>query len=443
MTALRPTQPLGIVPNAVAPRRARKLMGRIAVASALMAVLATAVVSLTTEAGVAAFGALFFGVLGTRLVLWWRYRPVALTEAERQALPTLTVVIPAYNEGEMVRRSIESVLASEYPRERLKVIVVNDGSKDDTGAHIDAVARRYPGRVRAIHLTRNQGKRHALYTGLSQAESEYVATVDSDSIVPRRSLANLLAPMIRDRKISGVAGKVMVHNRTRNLLTRMLGVRYVLGFDLIRAYQSELRTVWCCPGALQGYRLSTIRPHLSAWRDQTFMGAPCTNGDDHAMTNLVLSLGADTAYQSNAVVETLVPTRYKQLCKMYIRWGRSATREGIRALGFAGERALEAGPIRGMLMLLDAVMQPVTILLRLVGLVAALVMLFIAPLSILAGLGATLLVAAIYCLVYLRSDRSMEALYGVAYALYALFLLPWVQPYATLTVRKNKWMTRG
>ena len=108
----------------------------------------------------ASVSALFLVALGTRLVLWWRYRPVELTPAERRQLPTMTVVIPAFNEGPMVRRSIESVLTSRYPVDRLQVIVVNDGSSDDTGAHIDAVADLHPDRVTAIHLPKNRGKRH-------------------------------------------------------------------------------------------------------------------------------------------------------------------------------------------------------------------------------------------------------------------------------------------
>ncbi|MDP6946806.1 MAG: glycosyltransferase family 2 protein, partial [Myxococcota bacterium] len=212
--------------------------------------------------------AIVAGVLVLRLVLWWLYKPVATAETE--ALPHLAVVIPAFNEGPMVRRAIDSVLASRYPAERLRVIVVDDGSTDDTAVHIAAARDGSPARVTALSLPRNQGKRHALYAGLSLARArgvEVVATVDSDSMVPPRSLAALVSPLMRDARVGAVAGKVVAHNRHQNLLTRMLGVRYILGFDFIRAYQSVLRTVWCCPGALQAYRLAVVAPHLEAWRD--------------------------------------------------------------------------------------------------------------------------------------------------------------------------------
>ncbi len=379
--------------------------------------------------------------LALRLVLWWCYRPYA-PSADMHSLPSLTVVVPSYNEGPMVRRCLESILNGDYPKHLLHVIAVNDGSHDDTGAHIDAVAAANPDRVTVIHFSTNRGKRHALYEGFSHASSTLVATVDSDSLVPRDSLRALVAPFV-DPKVGGVAGKVKVYNRRANFLTRMLGVRYILGFDFIRAYQSALRTVWCWPGALQAYRRDLIEPHLAAWRDQRFLGAQCTNGDDHAMTNIVLSLGFDTIYQSNAPVLTRVPTSYMGLCKMYIRWGRSATREGLRALKFAPRRAIDLGPLRGLAVLVDAVSQPLAIALRLAAFATVGWLLVTYPLAFASALAMTALVAVGYGLVYLRSERSSEVAFGICYAFFALILLPWVQPFATLTVRTNRWMTRG
>ncbi|MGM0578473.1 MAG: glycosyltransferase family 2 protein [Myxococcota bacterium] len=404
--------------------------------------VATGAVSRVLGAGALLMGGLFLVAWTLRVLLWARYRPMAPTARERADLPDLTVVIPAFNEGEMVRRSIESVLASDYPADRLRIVAVNDGSKDDTGAWIDTVAARHPERVRAVHMPVNRGKRHALYEGFRRVRTALVATVDSDSVVPPDSLAHLVTPMARDERIGGVAGKVVVHNRRENILTRMLGVRYILGFDFVRAYQSELRTVWCCPGALQAYRMDLVRPHLDAWLGQTFLGASCTNGDDHAMTNLVLSLGADTVYQANAPVETLVPSTYSKLCKMYVRWGRSATREGLRALRFAWHRALGLSPLRGPLMLMDALLQPLTIALQLTGAFLGLWVLLAEPAFVLQATAATTAFALAYCLIYLRSERSVETLWGLVYAWYAMVALAWVQPFATLTVRRNGWMTR-
>ncbi|MGB0592261.1 MAG: glycosyltransferase family 2 protein [Myxococcota bacterium] len=381
-------------------------------------------------------------VLALRMLLWARYRPTAVHSED--AKPLLTVVIPAFNEGPMVRRAIDSVLASDYPQDRLHLIVVDDGSTDDTAHHIRCAA--VGERVTVLTLPQNRGKRHALYAGFTAAHArgaEVVATVDSDSIVPPDSLAALVAPLANRPGVAAVAGKVTAHNRGQNLLTRMLGVRYILGFDFIRAYQSVLKTVWCCPGALQAYRVSVIAPHLEAWRDQRFLGAHCTNGDDHAMTNLVLSLGHDAVYQSTALVETIVPSTYAGLCKMYIRWGRSATREGLRALHYAPARAMRLGPLVGTLVLLDALLQPLTVLARVVTLAIVVTVGTLHPWGLMQALVVTTGIALLYGVIFLRSERSWDAGFALLYAWFALLALPWVQPFATLTVRRNGWMTRA
>ena len=76
-----------------------------------------------------------------RTLLWFRYRPI--DPANRDDAPLLTVVIPAYNEGPMVEKSIDSVAASNYPSDRLEIIVVDDGSTDDTWNYIQAAANRH------------------------------------------------------------------------------------------------------------------------------------------------------------------------------------------------------------------------------------------------------------------------------------------------------------
>ncbi|EQD43413.1 Glycosyl transferase, family 2 domain protein, partial [mine drainage metagenome] len=94
-----------------------------------------------------------------RTLLWYRYRTPR--SADMEQAPLLTVIIPAYNEGPMVARSIHSVAQARYPRERLEIIVVDDGSRDDTWMHIEQTAALYPGLVTTLRFERNRGKRRA------------------------------------------------------------------------------------------------------------------------------------------------------------------------------------------------------------------------------------------------------------------------------------------
>ena len=88
------------------------------------------------------------------------YRPPA--PATRAEAPPLTVVIPAYNEGAMVLKSIQSVVEADYPHDRLEILVIDDGSRDDTWRYIREAAERYPGLVTALRHEQNRGKRAAL-----------------------------------------------------------------------------------------------------------------------------------------------------------------------------------------------------------------------------------------------------------------------------------------
>jgi hyaluronan synthase len=88
------------------------------------------------------WGAMGSLLLTFRTFLWFKYRPAP--PADISNAPFLTVIIPAYNEGDMVENSIDSVAKAVYPSDRLEIIVVDDGSKDDTWKYIQHAAKRYP-----------------------------------------------------------------------------------------------------------------------------------------------------------------------------------------------------------------------------------------------------------------------------------------------------------
>ncbi len=380
--------------------------------------------------------AMGMALLVLRTLLWIRYRPFA-SVGEFDA-PRLTVVIPAYNEGELVKRSILSAAAANYPRDRLEIIVIDDGSRDDTWLHIEAAAREYPDRVRTIRFAENHGKRAALAAGFEQARGEVVVTVDSDSLIEVDTLLAIAGPF-RDPRVGAVAGKVSVLNRFDSLLPRMIHVRYVLSFDFLRSAQSTYGAVYCCPGALSAYRLSLVRQVLPEWLRQQFLGAACTAGEDRALTNDILALGYQAVYQRSAVVHTLVPDRYGKLCRMYLRWNRSYIREELRLLTKVCRRLR---PAALAMTIIDKTITnlrfPISYLV--LGLVAELIIedpWMIVRLLLVIGL-----TAFFYMLYYIKSERNWEFAYGILYTYYSTFTMFWIFPYALLTLRSRSWMTR-
>lgn len=370
-----------------------------------------------------------------RTIFWIRYRPFGAATLEDA--PRLTVVIPAYNEGAMVEQAIASVAGALYPAERLQIIAVDDGSTDDTWRYMRRAARRFPGRVVTVRLEKNRGKRGALGEAFRRASGEVVVTIDSDSVIEPGTLLAIAGPF-RDLRVGAVAGKVAVHNRRAGLIPRMLHVRFVLSFDFLRSAQSIFRTVYCCPGALAAYRMPVVREVLEEWERQTFLGVPCTYGEDRALTNLVLAAGYDSVYQRTAVVHTLVPETYRKLCKMYLRWDRSYIREELRFARIVWRRP----PLWRAFAFYETTVTNLRFPVAYLSIALMVLHAVQDPTAILRMLVAIMIVSTVYVMYYLRSERSWDFVFGILYAYFSFFALTWIFPYAALTVRARGWLTR-
>jgi len=370
-----------------------------------------------------------------RTVLWAIYRPHPPAAGP---LPSLTVVVPVYNEGAMVSRCLMSIAAADYPRERLEVIAVDDGSTDDTWRHLDRTARRFPDLIRLLRFPRNRGKKEALAAGFRAASGEILVTVDSDSVIAPDALRHLVAPLMHDPRVGAVAGFVRVLNRHRSLMGKMQGVRFV-NLDFLRASQSVYRTVICTPGSLSAYRREAVLPILEAWLTQTFLGAACHHSEDRALTNVILRQGYDTCYQRIAVVYTLVPETYTGVCRMYLRWERGNVRESAVLATFLFRRFRPRSAAWARLeFLLTQLEGPLTTFffgVFLLSVAAYPPILF----KVLLAVGLMSVLNLIY---YLWLERDWEFIYGIIYSYYAFFLLQWIYPYAFVTVRDRRWLTR-
>lgn len=382
---------------------------------------------------IALIQAVYTALLG---VLWMRYRPFEAPAAAEW--PMVTVVIPAFNEGAMVGRSIRSVAACDYPKDKLEVIVVDDGSRDDTFFHMQHLRREFPDLVRLVRFVGNRGKRSALVAGFRAARGDVVLTIDSDSEIDPRTVHAMVAPFLADARVGGVAGRVSVLNRD-SVISRMLEVQYALSFDFGRAAQSVYRAVATCPGALSSFRRALILPHLDAWENQRFLGRPVAHGEDQALTNIVLREGYDTVYQRTAVVHTLVPTTYRQLSRMFLRWDRSYIVEGFSFARFMFTRYREDNRALPIVTFFVSNLRFVVVAVALMELPR----LFDTSLDTFGRTAVALGLGAVFTAAYyLRFERSFRWLYGVAYAVFSVLALQWILPWALVTVRDERWGTR-
>jgi hyaluronan synthase len=381
-----------------------------------------------------------WGLLGSvflafRTILWFFYHP--FPSATHEDAPSLTVIIPAYNEGAMVEKAIYSIIAADYPHDRLEVFVIDDGSTDDTWKYIQKAAMEYPHLVTPVRFSKNRGKRAGLEKGFRRARGDIVLTVDSDSVIEPGTLLALAGPF-RNPRVGAVAGKVVVYNQTQGIIPKMLQVRFVLSFDFLRAVQSTYGTVYCCPGALAAYRTSVVREVLESWMNQKFLGVRCTYGEDRSLTNYILSLGYDSVYQRSGIVHTVVPWTYQKLYKMYLRWDRSYVRETIRFSRILWKRPLWPRLISLMDLLITNIRYPVTW----VSLVLLVTLSISDPTTILRLFCVIGFFSSLNMIYYLYTERSWLFLYGILYAYFAFFALFWIFPYAVITVRARTWGTR-
>ncbi len=369
-------------------------------------------------------------------LLWMRYRPFKAPDGVE--LPKVTVVIPAFNEGPMVGRSIRSVAACNYPKDKLEVIVVDDGSRDDTFFHMQYLRREFPDLVRLVRFVGNRGKRSALVAGIRAAAGSIIVTIDSDSEIAPETIHEMVAPFLADPKIGAVAGRVAVLNRD-SMISRMLEVQFALAFDYGRAAQSVYRAVACCPGALSSFRKEAILPFMDEWENQRFLGRPVNHGEDQALTNIVLRQGYDTVYQRTAIVHTLVPTNYRQLSRMFLRWDRSYIVEGFSFARFMFSRYRTQNRVLPIVTFFVSNLRFVLVAVALMELPRLFDTSMNTAYRSLVALGLGAIFSAAY---YLRFERSFRWLYGVLYAAFSVVMLQWILPWALVTVRDERWGTR-
>lgn len=373
-----------------------------------------------------------------KLHRYFRYRPIeSVTDEE---LPSCTVIVPAYNEGKQVFDTLMSLARSTYPTDRLQIISIDDGSKDDTWQWMKKAKAMLGNRLEIYQQPKNKGKRHALYRGFHLGTGDVYVTVDSDSIVKTDTLRNLVSPFVADAQCGAVAGNIRVLNTDKALLPKMLDVSFVLSFEFVRSAESTLNSVLCTPGALAAYRKTAVMACLPQWINQTFMGKPSDIGEDRAMTNMILKQGHKVLFQRNAYAFTNVPESYKGLYKMFIRWGRSNVRENIEMSKYVFTQFRKGAKAGARLLFVN---QALRLIMSYPFLLFMLFFVAIHPVLFLSStLFAILVVASFPMLFYARRYNLSQSFWAYSYSVLYTFALFWITPYAIATASRRGWLTR-
>ncbi|SFZ93690.1 hyaluronan synthase [Flaviramulus basaltis] len=394
------------------------------------------VIFIFTAGIIFAYKALFFIYMACK---YFKYKAVeSVTDKE---LPTCTVIVPAYNEGKQVWDTLMSLADSNYPKNKIQLLAIDDGSLDDTW-HWMLDAKEKLGEYLEIYKQpENKGKRHALYRGFNLGTGEIFITVDSDSIVKENTLRNLVSPFIRNKECGAVAGNIRVLNNKNEMLPKMLDVSFVMSFEFVRSAESALNSVLCTPGALAAYRSSAVFNCLPEWINQTFMGQPSDIGEDRAMTNMILKQGKHVLFQRNAVAYTNVPDKYTGLYKMFIRWGRSNVRENIAMSKYVFTNFRNGNKLGSRLLFIS---QSAKIIMSYPFVLFMLFFVLVHPLLFLGSTLLSILVTSTFSVAfYSHRYKIKESIWAYTYSVLYTFGLFWITPYAIATANRRGWLTRG
>ena len=220
--------------------------------------------------GVMFSNSVFFGIYSVAVVtyilsrfifsLFYRSKPDAGIE------PPIAIVMPAFNEEEAIAASLHALLALDYPREKLELIAVNDGSTDNTLAEHRARRRGGGGTGAGDRLPREPRQARGDGRGHPRDVAEVIVFVDSDSVVEPDAL-KLVQPLA-DPRVGAVCGHANVLNVGETWLTRMQAVRYFVAFRVVKAAESVFNAVTCCSGCFSAYRREAILPRMEWWENQ-------------------------------------------------------------------------------------------------------------------------------------------------------------------------------
>ena len=361
--------------------------------------------------------------------LWYRYGLIfssRITTYPFNSHP-VSVIIPVYNEDpKYLYRCIVSVLRS---RGRKEVIIVDDGStKQETLRCID-LFHQY---VLILHQ-RNRGKRHAQALGIRHATSDIIVTVDSDTIITKNGIVELIKPFC-DKNVGGVTGNIKLANRNQNVLTKIISSMYWTSFNIDRRGTSGYSFMPVCSGALSAYRKKHLVKLMPIYLQQQFLGSQCNVGDDRFLTlHMQKSLGYKIKYQPRAVAYTYSPHTLRKFMRQLVRWKQSVIRETfLFRKGFIGNKLLFFDVWFNFIMSIFSLIIKIH-----------LVYLFITePLFLINFMFVLILMAGVFS-VYMLFYNRREFIYRIGYTILNETVL-WVTfPLALLKIhQQGKWGTR-
>ncbi|MCE8426663.1 MAG: glycosyltransferase family 2 protein [Candidatus Methanoperedens sp.] len=364
--------------------------------------------------------------------------------------PTVSVIVPAKNEEEVIQKTINAILDSDYPQDKLEVIVIDDGSTDNTAAEIQKIRSA---RITFIKNEKNLGKRISLAKGFMKSTGEIVVCVDSDSFVQKDAITLMMQPFTKP-DVMAVCGHGRAANFDANLLSKLQHFWYQEMFRLIKGMESIYGCVTCCSGILSAYRREAVKKTLDEWYNESLVDAfvpknesfimrimSKSQADDRTLTVNILAIpSAKVVYQSNAIVGTIVPENMKQFVRQQLRWNRAWMYGTAVSAKFMWKKRFPVPLYFYGYHVLIAVLNPAVVITWLI--IKPLQGVYTAALLFMVG---TIYIAILHGLNIYRYDKTTIACipYRCLFAIISVIQSAILVPFAWLTVWDGAWSTRS
>ena len=179
-------------------------------------------------------------------------REARARSSQESGLPSVAVIVPCWNEESTIAATAESLLALDYPKGRLEIVLVNDGSTDGTKAAMDRFAENP--QVRVIHKE-NGGKHTALNAGIVATDAEFIGCLDADSFVDPAALREII-PCFARPEVAAVTAAMSIH-QPKTLVQHMQNAEYTFGITQRHALAS-VNGLYVTPGPFSFYRRSAL-----------------------------------------------------------------------------------------------------------------------------------------------------------------------------------------
>jgi cellulose synthase/poly-beta-1,6-N-acetylglucosamine synthase-like glycosyltransferase/peptidoglycan/xylan/chitin deacetylase (PgdA/CDA1 family)/spore germination protein YaaH len=226
--------------------------------------------------------------------------------ALRDFLPSVAVVVPAYNEEKVICQTIRALLASDHSN--LTITIVDDGSSDETSR----VVRESFGHDRRVqlHTRPNYGKARALNFGIQRSQAQIVVLLDADTVFRPNTISKLIGHFA-DPEVGAVAGNAKVGNLI-NVLTKWQALEYITSQNIERRACAALNCISVVPGAVGAWRRNLVL-RAGGFTEETL-------AEDSDMALTILRMGYRINYEDQAIAFTEAPETLRGFLKQRFRW---------------------------------------------------------------------------------------------------------------------------